>query len=55
MYGIYNVPADGKIPAYVWDPPQVLFSGHATEATDTSVKAREKSAAKLFVTVSCAG
>ena len=32
------------------DPHQVLFSGHGTEATDTDVKAREKSAVKLFAT-----
>ena len=34
----------------VWDPPHVLFSEHGTEATDTYVKAREKSAVKLFAT-----
>ena len=34
----------------VWDPPQVLFSGYGREATDTDVKAREKSAVKLFAT-----
>ena len=34
----------------VWDPPQVLFSGHGTEATDMAVKAREKRAVKLFAT-----
>ena len=39
----------GKFP-HVWDPPQVLFSLHGTEATDTDVKAREKCAVKLFAT-----
>ena len=39
----------GKFP-HVWDPPQVLFSGHGTEVTDTGLKAREKSAVKLFAT-----
>ncbi|XP_074617180.1 uncharacterized protein LOC141876458 [Acropora palmata] len=34
----------------VWDPPQVLFNEHGTEATDMDVKAREKSAVKLFAT-----
>ena len=29
---------------HVWDPPQVLFSGHGTEATDTDVKARGRNA-----------
>ena len=39
----------GKFP-HVWDRPQVLFSGHGTEATDTDVKAREKSALNSFTT-----
>ena len=34
----------------VWAPPQVLFNGHGTEAPDMDVKAREKSAVKLFAT-----
>ena len=29
---------------HAWDPLQVLLSGHGTEATDTDVKARGKSA-----------
>jgi len=32
----------------VWDPSQVLFSGHGTEATDIDDKAREGSAVKSF-------
>ena len=35
---------------HVWDLPQVLFSGHGTEATDTDVKEREKNAVQLFAT-----
>ena len=34
----------------VWAPPQVLFNGRGTEAPDMDVKAREKSAVKLFAT-----
>ena len=41
---MYHRALVGKFP-HVWDPPQVLFSGHGTEATD--VKAREKSAVKI--------
>ena len=46
---MYHYTLTRKFP-YVEDPPQVLFSGHGTEATDTGVKAREKSAVKLFAT-----
>ena len=48
---MYHHALVGKFP-HVWDPPQVLFSGHGTEATD--VKAREKSAVKSLPPVSCA-
>ena len=51
---MYHHALAGKFP-HVWDPPKVPFSGHGTEATDTDVKAREKSAVNLFVPpVSCA-
>ena len=46
---MYHCTLTGIFP-HVWDPPQVLFSGHGTEATDAGVKAREKSAVKLFAT-----
>ena len=46
---MYHHRLAGKFP-HVWDPPQVLFSWHGKEATDTDVKAREKCAVKLFAT-----
>ena len=39
-----------KVSGLLRNGSQVLFSGHGTEATDTDVKAREKSAVKLFAT-----
>ena len=47
IFSVYHHALAGKFP-HVWDPPQVLFSGHGTEATHTDVKAREKSAVELF-------
>jgi len=46
---VYHHALAGKFP-HVWDLPQVLFSGQGTEATDTYVKAQEKSTVKLFAT-----
>ena len=48
-FSVYHHALAGKFP-HVWDRPQVLFSGHGTEATDTDVKAREKSTVNLFAT-----
>ena len=43
----------GKFP-HVWDPPQVLFSGHGTEATDTVLERGRKARQNCLPVVSCA-